>query len=1652
MASTWISKTLVHSGVVDHVVCGHFIAAQAEQCQVVLSHAGSGLELLAVEPSGAAVSIFMQPLQRGDVVQDMRVLRGGIDASHPAAPTTTATACCHPASGAAVGPPADLLAVLLGSGRLTLLGYDAECNRFQSLQEVLLVPPGTPPRFMPRLLAVGSSGRLGLAAAAFQDHILYLPPAAAAGVAAAGAAVKETAVAGAAATGTQSKAAEAMAPVDTAMAEGEEEEQGEAAAAAAASQAGDGTTAAHVAASGSAGGGMAEGAMQRSSSSVPVLLLGPPVAYQHHPRHPHQREAGHSCRLGSSAGSGRPEAGGGAAAADGDAPPEPRLTAGPVPGAPPRNLRRATAEALAAGVGSDPRVTTSGGFGGFQVSPSVLPLPLEPGCGAIWDMAILEGPGGSAAAAGGAVRGRRSSGKDEGVKEAAEVAVEAAGDGAALDVGGVRIAVLVQRSSCGAGEVLLLRWSRSAALLQCCLVLRLGGLERAGAGLGVESGSGSGGGRAPLGSPHLLRATPPLPQQQRQQQQRKEQGGLSPDASGLMVLGTHGALFLQTALLLQHSAAGTHTHTQDTNLAPRSPTHAGSGDATDLDAAAASAAPEPAAAGGAGDGGGAASAAVPPALPASQLPPPPPPVLYLGDLLASCGAGEEEGTAAQRGDAGTTRGTPAARSGGSGGAAGGSGAAGGIGSKGTATRFFSGLHQEELATGRVTSRRRHQQQQASNSGRFPSAATGRGWSYLRFSDLHFSAAAAAAAAAVAAATTGTTATGHGSEAAAAGWPGSAEEALGGGTAANMDMDVEVDMEVDEDADDGAAAAAGPRRGSSSRAAGRSSRGSTPRDAMGGEGGAAVAAGGAGGGGGLSLLLRRYGFGSHRRSGEVSGYRPPGRPFGSGSSSRDGAGPSSGFTRHHHHHQLPYPQRQQQRRGDEDRDADGLWQAFARPLSAAGTFRRAGAGAGAGGGRGGAHTMELDWRQLGGAGLYDHEPYDTEAVVHEMLVPLLEEQDIRGGQPLQPLQQAAPVMGVERMPLPQPSQPGHILTAAEWLPPAPTGHIGGGGGRAGSSKSPASDPQSRTSHGSACRRLMVCSAGGAALCLTVGVMMAQAAEGAEAAAATAFDAGMTSAAATGADGDGDASMRLAQAEDEDVCMGEVGGTAVAHAVGLSDGGGGGGKESQLCRVQLNAVPCSLPGAAAAAAAVAVARAAAVAGVTDGAGIGGGPLLRPARALAVLPPPQCCSRRRTRGMLVWAEEGGDVVIVRHKQRGLQQPASDQQQQQQQRRGLKPVRQTEDVAAVGSAAAAAAAPRPRRTVSAGQPSGAAGVRGGSVSLNGGGRLLSGPADSASAACARPPGSVAVRLGGAILANMEVDERLRLPPPSRLTGVAGVAGRPGLAAAAAAGPSAPSLPPSLPEAAAAAAAAVLSLRVLWRTAQPRPMVDFVVSEAAAGVQGRARALQVTGAILDLPGVAGASGGTADWPASLEGLPGRSGRSGGPPLQVLRTCLAAPVLARVPGQGDTPTGVWSIPLHQQPLHHHHHHPSHPPGTSAPPHAPYPPAGHTPATPAASSSSSAAAPPGGSLVVMSFLGGSRALAPYLDLPPAAGAGTAEGGGGGELEAGAAPSPAASVAGAAAGPAAAGAAAAAPAVPPRPCLRDVSEALQLRCWEPTLVAG
>lgn len=74
MVTTWIAKTRVQSGVIDHVCCGHFLASVLDQEQVVLSHAGTGIDLLAVGPSGSHASLCQQSFI-GTLV-DMRVLPG----------------------------------------------------------------------------------------------------------------------------------------------------------------------------------------------------------------------------------------------------------------------------------------------------------------------------------------------------------------------------------------------------------------------------------------------------------------------------------------------------------------------------------------------------------------------------------------------------------------------------------------------------------------------------------------------------------------------------------------------------------------------------------------------------------------------------------------------------------------------------------------------------------------------------------------------------------------------------------------------------------------------------------------------------------------------------------------------------------------------------------------------------------------------------------------------------------------------------------------------------------------------------------------------------------------------------------------------------------------------------------------------------------------------------------------------------------------------------------------------------------------------------------------------------------------------------------------------------------------------------------------
>ncbi|KXZ56957.1 hypothetical protein GPECTOR_1g863 [Gonium pectorale] len=333
-------------------------------------------------------------------------------------------------SSAAGAAGVDSLAVLLEDGRLDVMIYAEHCNRFLLSQRLQLVAPGTQPRFRPRLLAASPSGRHGLAVAAFQDSIMYLPLALPAEAAAATAAA-------AAAVGP----ANVVKGADDAIPHG------------------------------SSIDGPSAGASRAPPLPAVRVLADTAVPYLHSRHHPTQRQ----CPVGAG------------------------TVAGPVPGMAPRDLRAAVADALAA---SEPCGADLSGAGARpSLSPLGTPLVLEPGCGAIWDLAFCEEL--QPQPQHGGMLGR---GPAEG---------DSADD---LGIVGFRIAALAHRSSSGCGEVLLLRWARQQSCLLCCLVISLGAGPGAGPGVGpgaaARSAGGSGGedgsGRlSPLGTAHLLRAAAP---------------------------------------------------------------------------------------------------------------------------------------------------------------------------------------------------------------------------------------------------------------------------------------------------------------------------------------------------------------------------------------------------------------------------------------------------------------------------------------------------------------------------------------------------------------------------------------------------------------------------------------------------------------------------------------------------------------------------------------------------------------------------------------------------------------------------------------------------------------------------------------------------------------------------------------------------------------------------------------------------------------------------------------------------------------------------------------------------------------------------------------------------------------------------------------
>ncbi|GLC69888.1 hypothetical protein PLESTF_000891700 [Pleodorina starrii] len=1670
MATTWLSKTLVPSGVVEHVVCGSFVPALSGQAaQVVLLHAGSSLEMLAIGASGAAASICSQPLQTGDAVVDMRVLKS---TSEPG-PSTRGVGI---AASSGRHPDPDSLLLLSDVGRLTVLRFDEGCNRFILVQEVQLVGPGTQPRFMPRLLAASPSGRFGVAVAAFQDRILYLPPASAS-------------------TSAPSPAPPTAAP-------------GSAAAA---------SPAAAAAAAAAGGAAWAEGSAAFSMNKVYdwfgggvrhlAVLADEPVPYTHR----------------------RPR---------GDAATPPPLTAGPVAGAAPRDLLRATAEALEA---SDPRVVTSSTY---------LPLPLEPGCGAVWDLAMLEAPCLASACGGGGAIGSDGGG---------------GGGAGGAGGGGFRVAALVHRSSTDSGELLLLRWTRgSPDLLQCDLVVRLGaggpsagpsaaatrgswqggpdGLGATGMALETHGGGmwGAGGAlpsppmwllesaagwtpgaaaaaaedglrrrrrRPLLGTPHLLRATPP---------------DRNDEDAGLLVVGTHGALFLMASLLARHALPAGHGSCSSGTAAAFLPSH---DPAASLAPVPASLGPSIAPAGLAIAAAAGASAGRHPAATAAELPHPPPPaagppVLYLEDLVAAAAA--SPAGPASKGAAAAAEGEQLLRGGDSSGSSGGGsgddsdsdGLGGGGGGGSGRLRGFGGWPGLGLGLRGAQLEGRHHAHQHRQQQSTPAEATaGPGWAYLRLAETHFAAAAAGDAAAGMAAgggdDDGEEAAGSdgrpwgrraraGARSAPAAAAGARRRRISaaygsgaGGDAAAAAADV---MDVDDFRPDGASSAAG--------ADGRRAGGSDLDGDGGGGGGDEVGwstlddddeeeeDGGAAASVAVSMRTRaprrsdsrqlydelydelreevdrmasmlelyraapdRPGAAAHDDAGEEAAAAAGGSGSGTGVPGRGGR-PLLGWRarlprgRQERTPPPPSPPRRQPPppplQAPQPESGVMRWLAQQKRRG----MRRALLGEGVQA----QARAPLQSRRAAAAGA------GTAAAVRELLVPLLEEHHIQGARRLKPLKQAPPVLGVERLPLPESQYEGHILTAAEWLPPTlpppPPLHSPGGPGPAPAASrlgpaAAAAAAAAASTHGSASpRRLLVCSAAGPALYITVSVSRAAAARLPATAAAVAAAGAAAPAAPDGGGvgvgvGFGAAAVEGPRPAVSDCSLDDAVAVACAGAGGSGSGGPAPGLapefntasddanvaeeegEQELPVVRIDVTACLMPGGGGAAAA-------AVSGLT--AAGGRGTAVRPARAVAVLP-------YSSGGVLVWSEEGGDVLIMRH--RPLQSPPPSlqvQQQQQQHGAGLQRARLQPRPAALprpaapqpprsllrGSAFAAQAAVGYRADAAGGGGGSAAAATAMDAARSSSTNLKTAPTDAAaagpSAAGSSPQwrqqqvagdpglgggasGSAGGSLGAAASRGAAAAALGRGRVPGRWAGAAAPAAGGGADAAAAAAAAR-----TAAQAAAAAAPGALALRLLGRAPQPRPMVDFVVTEAA-GVSGRGRLLQVTGAVLGL-----------DTP---EGGPPAAARE--PKLQVLRGCLAAPVVARVPSQGATPTGMWSIPL-RCPLTHN---------AGA--------AGGGAAGGAAGAAAAAAANPppppgsplaGGSLVLLSFVGGSRALAPVLDTDFAAESGSGFGSGSG-------PGSRSRTSASATHPDVGAAA---------PSLRDVTDALQLRHWEPTVAAG
>ncbi|GIL51538.1 hypothetical protein Vafri_7510 [Volvox africanus] len=1497
MAATWLSKTLVPSGVVDRVVCGSFVEnGHPGQAQVVLLHAGSSLEMLAIGASGAASSICSQPLQAGEAVLDLRVLRGG------------------PTNGDGQPDP-DSLILLVDGGRVTVLRFNESCNRFVLVQEVQLVGPGTQPRFMPRLLAPSPSGQHGVALAAFQDRILYLPPAAV--------------VACAPAPAVTVAAGESATSVPTGDAGGVPREQVQA------SIPGAGT--------GDAAATAVPGARYRA------VLTNTPVSYIH--------------RLPLD-----------------DAVPPPVLTAGPIVGAAPRDLRRATADTLMA---SGSRLAASSGY---------LPLQLEPGCGAIWDLAIIESPCLStdhdgAVAADGGLEGRgalKSGGKGfdggwagsagPGHRQERQIAI-GSGSGSAGKCG-FRVVALVHRSSTDAGEVLLLRWIPGAHdLLLCDLVVRLGACGPS-AGLSRTGACGPGQGqwefqRPPLlGMAHVLRTTPPEHE------------------AGLVVLGTHGAVFLLAALLVRHAlpTSGRSDLRTVGPVAGSAPALEAASPLRPISAGAATDGAAGATVGGnsslsgmvtahlSADGCAGADGASAAATGAAAQPP----VLSLECLVAAAFAlrntYQEAGT---REGSRHSDGSSSSSGNGEGEEDDGNNDIGGPSAVTGRCRRLRGLATHlKFCVGRSQPPPTHHLQYA------PEAASGRGWSYLRFVETQFAAA------------TGTVAVAHHHVAEGDGDDG---------------------MEVSDGTGSGGSHAV--RQAGSASAVTRSGARRS---------GASAVSGGDGDSSGRSGLCRYVGEeddvgpGSRATSAflrRCGPQRATGRPVHDrlreqfdrmasmiklyrsvaehavvgAATAGDGGGASIGVASHaewaawaEHFQRFPVQPASKP-------DMLSLLQLQIQVNWMLRHLRREELEAQV---RGvGDSTAMMDLRRAAEAAAKATAAAAAAAAAIEDVT--LEECQGNAARPLPPLKQASPVIGVERLPVAEPHYDGHILSAAEWLPPMlspATGPFGCNSIAGAPPKGP---------------RLLVCAAAGPALCITLtaaGAPPPGASRAAAAAAAVADDIETTAG---------------VQAAVSDRSFHDIEGAGGEAAPGLKLlAAAQEGAEGDLPVVHLKAIRCLMPGDVGAGASTAAASAA------SPAASGQRMAVRPARAVAALP-------SWSGGILVWSEEGGDVLILRHRYKPSPQLPQQHGRRQLQRLGLR--LRPRPVAPPTQPSPAPPSPTPPalspHVISAFAAHGAAGfpmdvgtcapmmatavpwpfARSSGSNLLGDG-AIAGP--SAAGGSQPPPrrrqgpGILGLTPGAGAWCQDAVGSA---SGAARGSGPLGPAHRTGVSAElrcdgprrrgrTAPGSGGTSLgQPRTPLSTVRKAPAALALRLLGRAPQPRPMVDFVVTEAA-GISGHGRLLQVTGAVLGLQHPEGAAPEPRD-----------------PKLQVLRGCLTAQVVARMPSQGATPTGLWSIPLRTPiaPAGVAPGAPSHAGGVAAPVPNPQP----------------GAPPAGGSLIVLSFVGGSRALAPVLDTDFAAESGS----GGSEFGPGRAPSP--------------------PELGVmEPSLRDVTDALQLRHWEPTVAAG